>query len=742
MGKRRRRSPLASESPRASRNAPPEKQKKPALWKSLLTSLVAVIVFFGSLEAVLALFGVNPALRSEDPFFGFSSDVPLFVEETDSEGRVIMTTAKNKLSHFNMQRFPRKKGPGAYLVFCLGGSTTYGRPYNDKTSFAGWLRELLPAADDRRHWEIVNAGGISYASYRVTHLMRELVRYEPDLFIVYSGHNEFLEERTYGALRDIPVAVRVTASLLARTRTWAAMSTALNRFGVVPDRGQGDRAQLTGEVNTMLDRSAGPELYKRDDLLRDRILLHYRISLERMVEIARSVGTDVIFVTPASNLKDSSPFKSQHTDGLSVEEERRSERLLSTALMLIQEQGWLEALEVLDEALAIDPRHAELHYRRGRVLLALGRYDEAAEALRRGRDEDVCPLRALTPMREILAEVAEDNDVSLVDFVDLIGQRGLRELGHDIPGEEYFLDHVHPTLAGNRMLALQLIEVMADKGIVQLSDRWSEEAISEVSARVEGSLDPKEQARALVNLARVLNWAGKDEDAGRLARQVMTYQEVAPQEYLVATSILATLYQRQGDYDQALLYLRRALQAAPKSPRIHLRFGLTFLNEPLRNLEVATAHILLATVFLRESDLAYVKFGLAMAERQRYSLAYSSLMEAVRINPQNADAKSALDGLRELLEPDARNPALPKVSLEKYASGVPSKIVQVRPDATGRYLPDGIWTEWYESGELKRFVDYVNGVPHGVEITWSPDGEVVSRIEYRHGRRVEAAAVR
>ncbi|MFW6168867.1 MAG: hypothetical protein ACODAD_00150 [Planctomycetota bacterium] len=59
------------------------------------------------------------------------------------------------------------------------------------------LREFLPVAHPSRRWEVVNAGGVGYASYRVAKLMEELVRYEPDLFIIYSGHNEFLKRRTY-----------------------------------------------------------------------------------------------------------------------------------------------------------------------------------------------------------------------------------------------------------------------------------------------------------------------------------------------------------------------------------------------------------------------------------------------------------------------------------------------------------------------------------------------------------------
>ena len=114
-----------------------------------------------------------------------------------------LVTAQNKRGYFNVQGFPQVKAPGTYRIFTLGGSTTYGRPYDDKTSFSGWLREFLPMADSQRNWEVINAGGISYASYRVAHLMEELVNYQPDLFIIYTGHNEFLEERTYGQIRDM-----------------------------------------------------------------------------------------------------------------------------------------------------------------------------------------------------------------------------------------------------------------------------------------------------------------------------------------------------------------------------------------------------------------------------------------------------------------------------------------------------------------------------------------------------------
>ena len=145
--------------------------------KKLLFAIITVVILFAAVEIVLLAVGVRTVLYDEDPYVGFSSHIPLFVEQTDPNGNKIMVTARNKLQFFNKQQFTSKKSAGTYRIFCMGGSTTFGRPYDDMTSFCGWLRAMLPKADPSRKWELVNAGGVSYASYRVAALMAELVRY-------------------------------------------------------------------------------------------------------------------------------------------------------------------------------------------------------------------------------------------------------------------------------------------------------------------------------------------------------------------------------------------------------------------------------------------------------------------------------------------------------------------------------------------------------------------------------------
>ena len=716
-----------------------KKSPRLPLWQAILLPVASILIFFLLLEGILAIFGFRPALQTEDPFVGFASNVPLFVSSTGPTGEKIMLTAPNRKDFFNRQSFLLEKEPGTYRIFCLGGSTTYGRPYDDTTSFSGWLRELLPTADRSKKWEVINAGGISYASYRVAHLMEELINYHPDLFIIYSGHNEFLEERTYRELRDRSPLLKTTTSLLAKTRTWSAMSGALKNLHLNTPEEKNNRVNLAAEVDAKLDQSAGLDLYKRDDPLRENILKHYRISLERMVQSARSVGAEVLFVTPASNLKDFSPFKSQHTASISNSSLQRSEQLLTMSKPFVWEKNWPFVLQFLDEAATLDPRFAELHYRRGQALLGLGRFDEAKKALIQARDEDVCPLRALTPMQNIVTEVAKENGVMLVDFVDLLEQRMQDTLGYSIPGKEYFLDHVHPTIEGNKILAVALLQSMAGQGLVKVEPGWGEKAIAAVTAKIEGGINQETHGKALANLARVLMWAGKNEDAARLARQAMEiagdYKEVA----INASTTLSNAYALDNRPKLALKQIYTTLAMAPGSAELRLKLGQILMGRHFRKQEEAAANLLLVTQLMPYYDWGHALFGIDMAERGRPTIAYSSLKEALRLNPNNSAARQKLAQINPMLRGQELRADPPLIQQDFYPSAAPRRLVQGRRNASGQFIPEGIDVIFYENGRLKHFVDYVNGVKHGAEITWDSDGQVLSQLVYRQGIPVNKA---
>jgi Flp pilus assembly protein TadD len=690
-------------------------------WKKAFFALLTVLTLLGLLEAALWIAGVRPALTGDDPFVGFVSTVPLFVEQTDPDGRTVMVTATNKISIFNPQRFVRDKAPDTFRIFTLGGSTTYGRPYADHASFSGWLRELLPAADPGRRWELINAGGISYASYRIAELMEELVAYEPDLFIVYTGHNEFLEERTYGHLRDLPEGLRSAMGVLARTRTWSAIGNVLRqaRKSSAPARDQ--RSLLPNEVQAKLDRSVGPAAYTRNDALREGILRHFRFSLTRMIQLARAHGAEIVLVKPASNLRDCAPFKAEPTEGIGAQARARSESAVRSADEALDSGHDEEPLAALTEAIAADPRNAQLLYLRGKFLLALGRTDEAVSDFRRARDEDVCPLRALSALGEIVQEVAEQSGTPIVDYPELLAAESVKRTGAPIPGEELFLDHVHPTIDAHRLLALALIETLASEEIVHLGPEWNQSAIEEVTARVEAGIAPEDHARALGNLALVLNWAGKQEESRKLAMQALDSGVEDPTVLMIAARHLAL----EGRGNEALALFQRALLEDPGSPVLHSQFGM--FRAGRGELEAAAAHFFLASLVWADNADYHQQLGSIMLQRGRPDVALASFVEARRIDPRNPSIEARIESARRQLSDHSSSPALPQLEVTRYPSGYPHTLAQTVTNADGKSMVHGIWTQWYDGGGLLRYVDYVDGQPQGVSVRMNREGVITRR---------------
>lgn len=530
-----------------------------SLRKKLLFSAITVFGVFGLLEATLAVFGIQPALYEKDPYVGFAP-VPLFVEEEQADGTVQCVTARNKLRLFNSQTFPKEKPAGTYRIFSVGGSTTHGRPYDDATSFSGWLREYLEATSTERSWEVINAGGVSYASYRVALLMEELIQYEPDLFIIYSGHNEFLEERTYGDIKDTPASVLRLSSWAARSRAATLVSNVIQ--GVTSTWSQPPANKLHSEVDTQM---IGLSAYTRDDALQEKVLKHYRYNLLRMIDIARSVGARVVLITPASNLLGAAPFKSENRADLAEAELARWNELYQFAEEKLRQGALGEALAALDEAVKIDNRHATAHFRRGHALVQLGRYDDAKVALVRARDEDVCPLRALSPTSEIVAQVAAERNVPRIDFVAM--QENASQNG--IPGDEVFLDHVHPTIEAHRGLALEILNVMAGEGIANLD--LDEATLRQVRSDVLGRIDPAAHGRALMNLSKVLGWAGKLSESYRLAVKAA---ELSPESAAVRYQAGVTA-QLAGKLDESINHYRKVLEIDPTAALAHGNLGVS-----------------------------------------------------------------------------------------------------------------------------------------------------------------------
>lgn len=442
--------------------------KRISLRRYILFRLLAVAMGLSALlllEGLLRLTDLGRVPDLGDPFVGFSEVRPLFVLNDQGDRFEIPVSRQ---AFFQPESFAANKGPAEFRVFCLGGSTVQGRPYSIETSFTTWLELSLKAADPSRDWEVVNCGGVSYASYRLLPIMKEILAYEPDLFIIYTGHNEFLEARTYSLVKKTPAWIKGTYTRLSRLRLFGLLQRLWRDVRDVDStRDALERAKLSAEVDALLDYRGGLEKYHRDDDWRRGVIQHFDVNLRRMIRIAGNAQIPIVIANPVSNLRDTPPFKTEHRRGLTHRQIDQFEGLWEEAKAL----DWSrldEKAARLQEALAIDNRHAEAHFLLAKVYDSMGNASQAKNEYLRAKDEDICPLRILEPMHEIILQVTDQTGTRLVD----VRQMFEKTPANGIPGDEQLIDHVHPKIEGHQRIAQMLREEMVRWKMLTLQPDW------------------------------------------------------------------------------------------------------------------------------------------------------------------------------------------------------------------------------------------------------------------------------
>jgi hypothetical protein len=299
--------------------------------------------------------------------------------------------------------FLPRKTPGRKRIICIGESTMQGFPYEfnaTPAAFLGNRLRLMMQPEDSV--EVINAGLSAVGSFVLVDFIRELVRYDPDLIVVYSGHNEF-----YGAfgasssvtLRGPSWMTRLHIRLL-HYRTYLLMRDAVARLQSLFGRPE----RVRGE--TLMEGMARHEMIPRHSATYNRALDDYHDNLEEMISIAHRADVTIMFSALVSNLRDQRPF------------------LPDTA----QAKGAFEL---------------------GREDEARGLWEDARAAYIRARDGDGLRFRASSDFALELEQTCRERGVALAPVDSVFTSRS----PHGLIGYSLILEHLHPNLTGYALMA-------------------------------------------------------------------------------------------------------------------------------------------------------------------------------------------------------------------------------------------------------------------------------------------------
>jgi lysophospholipase L1-like esterase len=393
------------------------KTKAVHYWFYMIIILIPVL-FFILLEGGLRL-------------FGYGNDYPEWVNISETKyilnpelcRRYFYNTAS--VPYSNQNSFDIEKKTNAFRVFILGESSAAGYPYIPNGDFGKYIRKRLEAAYPSSVIEVVNLGITAINSYTIKDIFPGVLDQKPDLILVYTGHNEYYGALGAGSMESIgksPFIVN-SALYLNRYRTFQLTRNIIKFVKSVFS----DSAQ-SKESGTLMSRMAEDKQIILNSDVYNAGLYQYESNMTSILTMAKEAGVNVILSTVAYNLKDQKPFITIEADGLP-----RADKIFAEA----------------------------------RANLSQRNITRADSLFRLAKDLDALRFRAPEALNRITKNLAAKYNYPVVD-----ADREFNLHSPDsITGNNYMVDHLHPTLAGYQLLGKLFFNRMEEAGFLPHGDK-------------------------------------------------------------------------------------------------------------------------------------------------------------------------------------------------------------------------------------------------------------------------------
>jgi lysophospholipase L1-like esterase len=372
--------------------------------------LTSLAILFATLELLARLFNIAPL---PTPYTHFN---------IDPQNSNSVVTRK--------QTFLKNKAADTFRIFIFGGSSI------DRQDFTP-LTEMLTKEFPSRHFEVINVGLDSYGTSRIRPIVKQAVQYSPDLFIVYSGHNEFLEEFLENNM--LHVATKYLHKKLSRFRGYALIHHVLGKFirkhGMKMMRLARDEVRINW-ADPLSERERA-EIYKR-----------YESNLDKIVKQSRSNNIEIIMSTVAYNYVDDR-YISPRYYGSKENNTKHSDDQID--INSVSDEDVLEMARRQE----IDPY---IENRLGRYYLDQQDHEKAAEYFVNAARVDFQPFRANDISNSIVRNIAKDMNVLLADVEGAVIERS----DHMIPDSKLFNDWCHLNNEGMKLMQMTFFNTIKE----------------------------------------------------------------------------------------------------------------------------------------------------------------------------------------------------------------------------------------------------------------------------------------
>ena len=374
----------------------------------------------------------------------FGTSYPLFIESAELKGYMQPNPhiIKRFFSHPNLAPdiqpdtfyFKSKKPDNSYRIVIQGGSSAAGFPFGRFGSLQGMLQQRFKRLYPDKEIEVISTAMSAINSYALLDFTDEIIELDPDLILIYAGHNEYLGIMGIGS--SYAVKGDRAASLLflslKELRIFQLIQYIVNIFNR-----EIENSDESNSERTLMANIAGNKEIVLNSETYQKGIEQFEQNLELILDKYQSKNIPVIIGTLASNEKDQPPFASTQSE-----------------------------------------YSASSLYNQAKELESDNKISKARKMYINAKDRDLLRFRAPSYFNQIIKRQAQKEYIYLADVQDEIRKHS----DNRIIGFKHMYEHLHPNASGYFLLSEAYVDVIVKNKFISkdVSNYSREEAWKDV----------------------------------------------------------------------------------------------------------------------------------------------------------------------------------------------------------------------------------------------------------------------
>lgn len=292
--------------------------------------------------------------------------------------------------------FDLKKNENTCRVFLLGEASVSGWPYSTNQSLQKKIEKIIGGNHVEKSVEIITLSFAGFNSSHALDLAKEIFEYEPDLIIIYAGHNEF-----YG--------YNGCAATYGKTNLFIteAVENILIRSGIIKTISYDNKYD---DLEVLLPLNSDEKILHADQKKYVEIKEQFFSNISKIASLCKENKTGLVVSTLADNY-------------------------------MLPPVGVMNLSENIS---------ADLIYNNARMaLMRDGDQNEALNLFLKSKDMDALRLRMPEEFSAGIKQISSEQKILLAD----LKSEFMKQSTSRIPGNDLFNDYFHPNEKGLNIIA-------------------------------------------------------------------------------------------------------------------------------------------------------------------------------------------------------------------------------------------------------------------------------------------------